>query len=228
MIANIELLDTKNPHKILSEAMMRFGLVPEIEEEVVDAIKFDDKDFLNRLFDIGHSRKINLFDYERAKKISQKENSIVIYQESSNFNEAIKDVRFELFTSGKILIDQNITGGALRAGDIQSHTINMFLIAEEEVEKAIRTVFLCMNAIYDILDPFTRYTRFLNNFLFSEIGNRKLERNPQPQRGYSVGWEKKDLFIIYEQPRIIDRNDLKQPEQEIQNVLSKLKRKMSL
>jgi Domain of unknown function (DUF4062) len=209
----------QQPYKIADQASLRFVLVPEREEEIIDPIRLASKDFEERIFEIGHSKSVGLFSYQRAKEPPRMcADSLIIDQTAgSDWREGLQGVRLTVAESGLIIVDSNISGRTERSG---TDVIGVMVIAIEDVEALLNTDFQFANALYQDIDPYKRHHRSFWNAAVTGLGYRTFMRNPQQQRASTVtlpGGE--EPGIAFSEPRLIDRSTLVQPMKEIERAV---------
>ena len=67
-----------NPHEIRGETVLRLVLSPERIDAFIDHVYLGSQEFKNQILEIGHSPQVQLFSYERPKKIEIVVSSIII------------------------------------------------------------------------------------------------------------------------------------------------------
>ena len=220
-----ELADVQ---RVVDEVFVRVIFAPERQEEVVDPITLESAEFLSSLYSLGHSRSVGLFDYEKPKKPSVKRTSIVVLQSEYNGgNRNERDVvRLEVTEQGWTIFDANITGKVFR-GSLHS-MINYMVIAEEDLCCRLVSFFRFTLALYEKIDPHMRHQRFCYNSAVSNVGERKLVKQPREQESYAVNrFTENKPIVIFEAPQIVARHDLGQPEQVVEKTLVRLRRAMN-
>jgi len=124
--------------------------------------------------------------------------------------------------NGKLLIETNITGRVLKG---EPHGLfNSAVIAEEDVELVLRSIFAFADALFNYIDPYHRHVRFLYNALLIDIGYRVLEREPRERHGYTLSSIDNSPVTIYQTPRIVSLDDLHDPRTEIDYFMARLRR----
>jgi len=212
--------------KIGDQTTLRFVLVPERREEVLDPVRLGSEGFADRVLEIGHSKAIRLFHYQFAKEppAIDKDTLVIDQPGGSDWRHGIQATRLRLFESGGIVIDSNVTG---RRARIDSGTaMEMFRIGIEDIEAALKTDFHFTHALYDEIDRHKRHQRFHWNAALTGIGYRSFERNPQPRQSYAMNISEQDepAFALPE-ARLIDRIALGDPLGEIQRATHNWTRK---
>lgn len=219
----------KVPHKFRDEASLRLVLGPERQEEVIDPVDLDSAEFLSRVYAIGHEPSVGLLNYRHPKDEQVSSTALIIHQEPSGHRQSgFEGVHLEVRTSGLVIIDSNITGRAARTDS--SVSLNMFVIAEADLESVLSAEFRFCASLYQALDPYQRHERFLYDVALSGIGYRHLEKNPQPRSSYAMGMRTGDgsVLVAFETARLVDRSSLSNPADEVRRVIAVLARNPNL
>lgn len=210
----------RRPYRVGDQTTLRFVLVPERREEIIDPVKLGSVDFAELLLEIAHSRSIRLFGYGFAKEPpSVSGDALIIEQQGGNdWRRGIQAVRLELHESGAMILDSNVTGRTERVNS--SDLMGTFRIATEDVEAALGADFRFATAIYEEVDPYRRHQRFWWNSALSGVGYRTFARNPQPSQAYTLATtERAEPFVAFPEGRPIDRSGIAQPAPEIERAV---------
>jgi Domain of unknown function (DUF4062) len=218
----------EHPYKVGDQTTLRFVLVPERREEIIDPVRLGSGEFADRLLELGHSKSIGLFSYQRAKEPPSLSNdSLIIEQPAGNdWRRGIQAVRMELHESGAVVFDSNVTGRTERANS--SDVMGIFRIAIEDVEAALAADFRFASAVYEEVDPYKRHQRLFWNAALSNLGYRSFARNPQPEQAYTMNTsERSEPALAFPAGRPIDRLILAQPAREIERAIHTWTKKQS-
>lgn len=210
----------ERPYKVGDETTLRFVLLPERLDEIVDPVRLGSDEFADRLLELGHSKSVALFSYQRAKEPPSISNdSLVIEQPAGNdWRRGIHAVRMELHESGAMVLDSNVTGRRERANS--SDLMGMFRIAIEDVEAALTADFRFASAVYEDIDPYKRHQRFFWNAALNSLGYRGFARNPSPAQAYTMNTqERSEPAVAFPAGRPMDRLLLAQPVREIERAI---------
>ena len=216
-----------NPYSIPNETSIRFIISPERVEEIVDPTTLISGDFMHQILELGHSRKVKLFDYSRQKDYRIEGESLVIHQSdpSTSGKETVEEVRLELNETGRIIVDSNVTRRVIRGQ--QGSLLDIFVVAEEDIETVLSACFRFTGALFDDIDKYKRHQRFLYNAALVNLGTRKLLREPKEQRSYQMDRSGHDKPIIaFDASRLISRSTFNNAEGEIKRVLTLFSRKI--
>jgi hypothetical protein len=215
----------KDFFRIGSESVLRVVFAPERQGQIIDPVDLEAPAIYTRLMEIGHTPSVGLFVYEFGKSKEIGIDEIIITQEDSQgHRQPTSAVRMELSSNGILIIDTNVTGRVQRGNDYDM--LNSMIIAEEDIKEELRKIFAFALSLFDHFDPFYRYDRILFNATLSNIGHRKLELNPHPRTSYQMGTGTDEVVAAFDRPRLIIRAKLKEPEQEIEAVITMFRRRL--
>lgn len=214
-----------SPLRLPYATTLRLVLSPERDEEVVDPVRLGSREFLDRIYELGHSSNARLFNYQCPKTAEVCGSSLVVQQtEAGGRNSEAEHVRLEIAETGELIVDANVTGRVRLGG--QHDMLSSMIVAIEDIESVLDAGFRFVTAFYDEVDRFKRHQRFLYNAGLSGLEHRALERNPQPRSSYGMTMRSRDTVILaFDTPRVIDRATLLQPSAEIDRVTVLLTRK---
>jgi hypothetical protein len=213
------------PHRITHRTTMRAALYPERQEEVLDPIRLEAEDFADSIHHMGHSQGIQLFKHELSKHKRLVLDALVIEQLSGGQKTQYTEwVRLEIRESGAVIVDTNVSHRTDRTGN-DYHLMDSFVLAEEDIETCLQAALRFTGALYTQIDPYNRHQRFLLNACLAGIGHRKLVRNPTPQHRYGSNIFGIDRTLpAYNEPRVVTRTDLTNPDYEIARLMAKFRR----
>ena len=207
-----------SPLRLPYATTLRLVVSPERNEEVVDPVRLGSQEFLDRIYELGHSSSVRLFNYRSPKTAEVRGSSLVIRQtEVGGKHGEGEHLWLEIAETGELVIDANVTGRVRRGG--QHDTLSSMIVAIEDIESVLSTGFRFVTVFYDEVDRFKRHQRFGYNVGLSGLEHRQLERNPRPRNSYGMSMRSRDAVILaFDAPRIIDRATLLQASPEIDRV----------
>lgn len=206
------------------ETFLRFILMPERMGEVIDPVLIGSQEFIEQLYNIGHSAQVKLFSYERPKAPEMGVNEVIILQSDQNRSrDSFDEVRLEITVSGMIIIDANITGRIPRRTDNMDTS---FYIYNDDIEAILKKCFSFSNGFYTTNDPYQRYDRLLYNICLCGIGYRSLVPQAPPGHTYSLANQIDDVVAAFDKPRLITMAELRSPEKEIERVITLFSRRL--
>ena len=212
-----------NPYVVPGTTMLRFVLMPERREEVLDPVRLGSEQFRRRVYEIGHSADVQLLNYERPKEWQVVGSDLMITQTVGNGRHGEGEhVRIQLTESGDIVIDANVTGRVTRGGPLSS--VNMMSVAAEDIEAILQLCFAFAAALYDDIDPYKRHQRFTYNVALNGLDYRMIVRNPQERSSYPMSMRDRGPILAFDQVRNASRADLRIPTAEIERILTLLTR----
>jgi hypothetical protein len=213
------------PH-IRNQASLRFVLAPERDEELIDPVSLDSEELKQQLFEIGHSPRVRLFAYERAKTSTVGPDDIVIFQtDESRHRDGIDEVRMELTSRGLLAIDMNVTGRAV--SNLWDNSFGFLVIVEADVTTALEKSFAFAHEFFETRDPYRRYDRLLFNVALHSCQHRALVQKP-PSGSFTVPqrYPDPDSVMAFDRSRVITRDDLSRSNEQIQATLALLRRRL--
>lgn len=212
--------------QIPHESRLRFVLAPERDEEVVDVVSLDSEELKRSLYEIGHSHNVGLFAYEYPKTAKVKVSSLEITQgESSGRQHSDKVVHLELSSEGVITIDANVTGRVKR-GSFPS-SMEGFVIVEADVIECLKSSFAFANAFYNKQDPYKRHHRFFYNAALGDIEYRKLVSEFKEKSSITMENDRRGVIPAFDKAKLISREDLNSPTNEINALMTMFRRRLS-
>ena len=211
------------PYAVQGTTMLRVVLSPERDEEVIDPVRLGAADFRRRVLEIGHAAAVGLLSYEHAKTTTVDGDDLVVIQEPNGRHGEGEHVRLQISETGELVMDANVTGRVQRG--TRWSMLDSMVVALEDIESILRTCFAFAAALYDDLDPYKRHQRFRFEAALSGLDHRVLERNPQPRASYSMGMRPVGVVRAFAEPRLLSREDLREPTAEIERVVELLKRR---
>lgn len=197
------------------QTTLRLVLCPERQEEVIEARQLFAKEFAEHLFEIGHRADVKLFSFLQSKEIvSDRSNLILDQTGGQNWRKGIEGVRVSLAESGTTLIDSNVTGRRARENSLDVGVLTT--VAADDIEAVLQADFRFVAALYNDLDPYKRHQRFLWNASLNNLGYKSVSRSPQGGRsGFLRMSGNQEPLIAFPTPRIITRDELLSPSDEI-------------
>jgi len=174
------------------------------------------------VYRIAHSLSVTLLRYTEPKSHSLTQDSLVIAQRSSSRQGRGKeDARIEIGERGRIIIDTSVTEANQRGMGTG------MVIDASKIKGAARRAFAFAEAFFDEIDQHGRYQKFLHNTVLANPGNRKIVDEVDPQKKtFSMPYgTQNDHIVAFDTPRSISRNTLREPEEEIERILTRIRRK---
>lgn len=212
------------PSKIYGETILRFILFPEREDEIFDPVTMESDSFKQEIYEIGHSQDVGLLSYSEGKSFEVEVDKIVILQGEDRGHRGKRDfIRLEIHNTGSIIVDTNVTG---KRDSNLSASLDFMVILEDDIFLALKRCFLFAGNFFDKKDTFKRYDQMYFNVILDEIGYKQLAK--ELPRGSSIGMSMRDNtpIKVFDNPRLVNRFDLKSPEKEIEVVISLFRRKL--
>jgi Domain of unknown function (DUF4062) len=196
---------------------LRFALVPERDEEVIDLVRLGDRELTDLVHEIGHGRDVRLFSYEAPKERELRRDALVVRQEANRRREGeIPGMVLELSAGGLIYLETDVTGPGSAAAPLG---FGGMMIVRSDVEALLRSAFAFANAWYAKHDPFLRRQRFYYGVALAGIEYRKWVDSAPQGNSFQMGTgSTPDPYLILGRPRLIGREDLANPTAEIERI----------
>jgi hypothetical protein len=101
------------------------------------------------------------------------------------------------------------------------------VIDASKIKGAARRAFAFAEAFFDEIDQHGRYQQFLHNAVIANPGNRKIvdEVDPRKQTFSMPRGGQNDQIVAFDTPRSLSRNTLRDPTDEIDRILTRIRRK---
>lgn len=209
-----------------SMTIARFVLVPERDEEVIDPTRVASTQLEQQIYEVGHRPAVGLFSYHCPKSTRLEQSALVIDQTEPNGRHGEGEhVHLEIHEDGTLVVDANVTGRVRRGG--ASGLLDSMVVALEDIESVLNSSFRFADALYSLVDPYSRHERFQYNVGLMGLGYRMLERNPQPRSSMGMSMRGDSGVIAHEGSRTIARPALRDPRPEIDRTVTLLQRKAS-
>ena len=207
---------------------LRFVLVPERAGEVIDPRRLDEDDFHHAMMTAAQHPAHRLLEYGQAVVPHVRGTALVLERTGPepNWRES-RPVRIEVHEHGLILVDAPVEtrSASTGAGMIPQH-----VLSEDRVEHVLTAAFRFSGSVYDLVDEFHRFGRFEVDVALGGAQGAVLERSPQPRSSYTVPWGQPGSgpVVPLPAPRVVDRADLKRPDEEVSRLLTYLRRKLAV
>jgi hypothetical protein len=195
---------------------LRFALIPERDEEVIDLVRLGEAEFTELVHEIGHRRDVRLFSYEAPKERELRRDALVVRQEAVRRREGeIGAVDLEVSAGGLIYLETDVTGPGSAAA------FGGMMIVRSDVEVLLRSAFAFANAWYVKHDPFLRRQRFYYGVALAGIEYQKWVDSAPQGNSFQMGTgSAPDPYLILGRPRLIGREDLANPAAEIKRIVT--------
>jgi hypothetical protein len=193
------------------------------DEEVVDPTSFMNTTFQRDVQRLAHEGDKPIFDYGQAKDTRVEASRLRLTQGNpSGWREGRDLVVVDLYENGTLSVSLNVTG--LTGGEATRDIGQMYRIDPNDVRRRLEGAWGFAARWWEHHDPYRRHEPLLYNSVLHGVGNRRLEVAPQHSTGSVTipGACPYDPLWIYDRPRKIVRQDLRNPDAEIKRTLDML------
>jgi len=218
----------EEPYQFSNDASLHFATAPVRQGEVFDPVFLESEEFEDVVYRIGHDRGVQLLSYEKSKRQSIVRDALVIFQKQSDRGREVDDTRLEIQESGHITIDINLSADA-RKREEDSTGMSGMAISLENVRTLLEPCFLFSANLYDGRDKYGRYHELVYNVTLV-VGNRAVvEKSVANRNSVQIPMRRSpnEAIAAFDEPRIISRPDLRDASDEIERVITLLRRKYS-
>lgn len=203
---------------------LRFVLAPERSGEVIDPRRLDHDEFQHAVMSAAQAPLHRLLEYGQAVAPVVRGTALILERTGPepSWRER-RPARIEIHENGIILIDVPLENPQDSTGttSIPGHIIN-----EDLVRSAISSAFKFSKAIYDLIDKYRRHERFKFDVVLTGVDGSVLERAPKPRTSYSIPFRQghSGPVMPLESPRTVNRHDLEKPDDEVDRLVTYLRR----
>lgn len=201
-----------------NEPSLRLIVSPERREEIVDPMMLESDGFLKQLNQIAHDGEPPLFDYGLGNKRSIMGDTLILHQENHSAPH-VDEIRLSISEQALIAIDAALTE---ETRDLMS-LMNLHVIDEDRIRSVLHRGLTFASGLFNALDPHKKHERFYFNVALIKLGDRTIERSPQPRNTFTLPPFRDDRPVIaFGDPRLISRSDLAQPLREVDRSVTKI------
>lgn len=206
-----------------SQASLRFVLAPERDEEVIDLVALESSDLTHRVYRIAHDPKVGLYSYSAPKEQGRTREGVSFAQSTPGFRKEAPDTHVEIRPNGRLLIDIELTNSPVQSDSFWSGLV----VTEQRVTEALRACFAFSAEFFDSYDRQVRHARLL--YAISMVNPRGRQLVPQTPGNQLSGasFPRRGTSLIAERPRIVSRDDLRNPDGEIERILVLMRRRFA-
>lgn len=232
LVSDVESARAASRGGLPERKTLRFVLAPERAGEVVDPRKLDDPGFQHDVMSAATSPTHRLLAYGQPVAPRSRGTALVIERvgEEGTWRDA-RPARIEVHERGLVLVDVPLEVPASQSpgGLANGATIPPHVLDEGRVEGALLASMQFAGAVYDLVDPYRRFDRFQMDVALSGVEGSVLERSPQPRSSYTVPWRQVEPGPLtpLAEPRLVNRHDLANPDDEVDRLITYLRRALT-
>ena len=213
--------------KMGNEVVLRFVLMPQRSETLIDSIEIASDKFRHDLLTLGHSQEVELLSYEKSKNVETGISDISIKQAVKEIRREARDkVNITITTTGTITIDTNVTGRQPFSAMSENSFGTLFTLQESDVTGRLIPSFAFANGIYQMQDAFKRFDRFVYNIVLHNVGQRILRGEIPKGNSQTMPQTISVPVVAFDNPQVLSRDDLGDPTTQIEAILSLLRRRI--
>lgn len=206
------------------QASLCIVFAPEREDQVFDPVQFDRPDFKRMVNEVGHAGSDPLLRFEHAKEHGVGPDWMVLEQlPVSERGDLGNRATITILEDGTIACQVAVTGSGRSISPSDSFHDSM-VIVEDHLRTALNRIFTFIHRLYERRDPHGRYYRFFYNGKLCNIGYRKIVEDAAARQTYGMRLHGPEEVMAYGKPRLVSRDDMKDPAREIEAFVALLKR----
>lgn len=196
---------------------------PDRHGEVFDSIQFDKPGFKNEIYMLGYATQPSFFAHELPKEFSYTADGFRIKQALNDIHsQNSENIDLHVDESGNVRCDMNVTG--LR--DQIDSSMSSFYVLETDIGDRLRAFMRYWAALLGAYDPFGRYRVWSYNSALLNCDFQKIVKERPSGNSISLGMHRVDRPVAYESPRSVEVSAFAQADDEIERLITKLKRRM--
>lgn len=196
---------------------------PDRRGDLFDSIQFDKPEFKNEIYMLGYATQPSFFAHELPKEFSFTADKFRIKQALNDLHSQNSEkIDLHVDESGHVRCDMNVTG--LR--EQIDNSMSSFYILETDIDHRIRAFMRYWAKLIGAYDPYGRYRVWSYNAALLNCDFQKIVKERPSGNSVSFGIQQTERPIAYEAPRNIEVSGLAQADDEIERLVTKLKRRM--
>ena len=207
-----------------NEPVLRVVIAPERQEELIGPVELSGGALERAIYRLGHDGDTPLFDYSRPKSVRHERDSIIIEQaDPDSRHDEVRRVWLSIDERGVMVIEANVGG---RRGDTRNGFSAGLAVYVADIEAAFRTMLAFAVAFYAARDPYKRHHRLLYNVALIGLEYRKILRVEPKGGGFPMNIMRgsNDPLVAFDEARMISRDQLEHPNDEIERAVVLLQR----
>jgi hypothetical protein len=206
------------------ETLVRFVIQPVRTVEVIDPLDLDSRTFQNALLQLGTEGETPLFSLRAKKNVDAGPSSLHFSQPDDSHRDSDQwYAGAELSTDGFLWAERTASSPSPRGwSDAQSLGLALKLA---DLEQATSSLFEFAAAVYNRVDSYIACRDFVFGIALVNLGMRYIYDAIPSGQGMSVRMSDNSNILAFDTPRLIVREALDQPTDEIKRSVALLRRR---
>ncbi len=194
-----------------SQSWLITATMPDCQVSLTDDSSFNDEKLAKLGFRIGQEGDLPVFEIELAKSKNLKEDHWLLEQtEKQNWHNGLQLSIIKLYLDACVTVAMNVTG---REPEAEDHLSRSLYIYPDFVEQIASAQLSFLSRLYDHFDPYFRWDRIALMTALHNIGYRNFSKPKPGQSSHPMSMRSdKGPFLAFQTPKILERNQLKQPD----------------
>jgi hypothetical protein len=184
---------------------------PDYQASLTDDSSFNDDKLAKQIFLLGQEDDPPVFEIELGKIKTLKEDHWVLEQtENQHWRKGQKLTIVRLYLDACVVVAMNVTGREPEA----DYSSMQGLYIYPDMVQAIADAQLCfVSRFYDKFDPHLRWDRIALTSALHNVGYRNFAKPKPGQTSHPMSMRSdQGPFLAFQTPKILERNQLKQPD----------------
>jgi hypothetical protein len=199
-------------HNDHSQSWLITAATPDCQASLTDDQSFNEEKLAKQVFFMGQEGGLPVFEIELAKTKTLKDDHWLLEQtEKQHWRNGMQLSIVKLYLDACALVAMNITGReSEESGDRLSE---MLYVCPDMVQKIADAQLFFLSRLYDHFDHHLRWDRIALMTALHNIGHRNFTKPRPGQSSHPMSMRSNGgPFLAFQAPKIMDRNQLKQPD----------------
>lgn len=200
---------------------LRLVFSPERQDELVDPMTMESKEFHDLVYSIAHRPDVGLLSYEHAKRPPEIRSGALIFHQTDPHRHRGPEVLIVIDTTGAMRIDCDAVY------EPNNTALGGMTVRTSTLSRHATSAFVFYHFLLESLDPYHRCQRVLYNAAISGLEYRAISTDESSQQT-TIAVQmtpRPDPLIAFDVPRRVARTVVLSPDQEVQRIVLRLRQK---
>ena len=195
-----------------SQTLLITASMPTSQVSLTDDQSFNQEKLAKQIFLIGQDGDPSIFEIELAKaKILKKDHWLLEQTQKQHWRNGLQLSIVKLYLDACVVVAMNVTGR--EAEDSGDRLSEILYIYPDMVQKIANAQLSFLSRLYDHFDQHLRWDRIALLCALHNVEHRNFARPRPGQSSHPTSMRTdKGPFLAFQTPKILDRNQLKQPD----------------
>ncbi len=194
-----------------SQSWLITAAMPDCQSALAEDISFNKERFAKQVFLVGQDGEPPVFDIELSKTKNLKSDHWLLEQtERQHWRDGVHLSIVRLYLDACVVVGMNVTG---REAESDHYSMQGLYIYPDIVQEVADTQLSFFSRLYDKFDPHVRWDRIALMSTLHNVGYRNFAKPKPGQSSHPMSMRPdKGPFLASDTPRILERNQLQQPD----------------